>query len=135
MVLAGRLRGAIERHCETFASASGLEIVFTADPELPELDSHVQTTCYRIIQEALTNIARHAGGQHAEVRLACQDQALLLTVSDDGAGIDGPAPAGSGSGLRSIQTRAQMLGGSARLIPASRGTCLQVLLPCRGDPA
>jgi len=126
------LRGAILRHCEAFAGASGLQIAFEAEPDMPELDSHVQTTCYRVIQEALTNIARHAGGQHAQVRLAYRDQTLVLTVTDDGAGIDGSVSAASGSGLQSIQARAALHGGRARLLRLEKGTCLEVVLPCEG---
>ncbi|MBI5533274.1 MAG: sensor histidine kinase [Deltaproteobacteria bacterium] len=124
------LHGAIERHCEAFASASGLEIAFEVQAPLPEPDSHVQTTCYRIIQEALTNIARHASAQHARVHLAARERTLLLTVTDDGAGIDGDVSASAGTGLRSIQTRAALLGGSARIFRAEKGTCLEVELPC-----
>jgi signal transduction histidine kinase len=126
------LCGAIRRHCEAFASASGLQIEFQPAAELPDSDTHVQTACYRIIQEALTNIARHAGAQHACVKLEAGDAALLLSVTDDGAGIDGSAAAGCGSGLRTIQERAALLQGSARIFQADKGTCLQVVLPCGG---
>jgi signal transduction histidine kinase len=129
------LRGAILRHCEAFAGASGLQIAFEPEPELPEVGSHVQTTCYRIIQEALTNIARHAHAQHAQVRLAHRAETLVLTVTDDGAGIDDAVSADSGLGLRSIQARATLLGGSARLLPAEKGTCLEVILPFERGPA
>jgi signal transduction histidine kinase len=123
------LRGAIQRHCEAFAGASGLQIDLEADPQLPDLGVHVQTTCYRIVQEALTNIARHARAQHAKVTLVRRDEALVLTVTDDGAGIDESASAEPELGVRSIQTRATLLGGSARLLPADQGTCLEITLP------
>lgn len=129
------LRGAIVRHCEAFAGASGLQIVFDPDPDLPDVGLHVQTTCYRIIQEALTNIARHARAQHAQVRLSQRDQALVLTVTDDGTGIDEAVSADSSLGVRSIQARATLLGGSARLLPVAKGTCLEVILPFDRGPA
>ena len=129
------LRGAILRHCEAFAGASGLEIAFETEPDLPEVGSHVQTTCYRIIQEALTNIARHARAQHAQVQLAHRADTLVLTVTDDGTGIDEAASADSGFGVRSIEARAALLGGSARLLPAEKGTSLEVILPFDRGPA
>jgi signal transduction histidine kinase len=126
------LRGAVQRHCDAFAAASGLHIEFAAPPSLPPCDTHVQISCYRIIQEALTNIARHARATTAKVVIASRGAELLVTVSDDGAGLEGAEAAG-GSGLRSIQTRAELLGGQAVLTRAERGTQLQLTLPCGGQ--
>jgi signal transduction histidine kinase len=123
------LKRAIERHCEAFSSASGLPIDFDCPAELPSVDSNVSTTCYRIIQEALTNIARHSGAKRADVQLVVRDGSLVLTVSDDGAGMDGATSPSAGSGLRSIQDRVALLGGTVTLGREPRGTKLRVELP------
>lgn len=125
------LKGALQRHCDAFASASGLTIQFESDPELPACDTHVQTACYRIVQEALTNIARHAAATTARVELALREASLRISVSDDGAGIE-PASSSEGSGLRSIQARAALLGGRARMFRDGGRTVLEVLLPSGG---
>lgn len=129
------LRGALERHCESFGAASGLRLRCGYAPALPPLPPAVEIACYRIVQEALTKIARHAGATAAWVRLDAlpgTERQLRLEVGDDGAGPIEPEPAGPGRGLLGIRERAQLLGGSASLEHAAgAGTCLRVTLPLR----
>lgn len=123
------LAGAIKRHCETFAAASGLAISCAVDPDLAQAGIQVETACYRIVQEALTNIARHSGAQNARVTVSIDGGEIRLAVQDDGPGHREEATANSGHGLQSIQTRAALLKGSARLSHTDAGTCLEVVLP------
>lgn len=122
------LRGAIERHCEAFAGATGLVIDCRIDDDIPAAGSHIETACYRIVQEALTNIARHARAQHATVRLSARDDALKLCVEDDGSGMQSSA-ASDGVGLSSIRGRAEGLGGEVAILSSASGTRLEVVLP------
>ena len=88
-----------------------------------------ETTLFRIAQECLTNIARHAHAQRASISFSCDQQYAFLQVSDDGCGYD-PAQQGSGLGILGIQERAALLGGKFWI--ASRpgqGTTVEVRLP------
>lgn len=122
------LRGAIERHCEAFGGATGLTILCEIGDEVPTAGSHIETACYRIVQEALTNIARHARAQRATVRLSARDDALHLSVEDDGSGMQTGATT-DGVGLSSIRARAEGLGGEVAIHSSSSGTRLEVILP------
>jgi signal transduction histidine kinase len=92
----------------------------------------VETAAYRIVQEALTNVARHAGVNEVLVRLRLGDEALHLHVEDRGRGFDpgtGLAAATS-SGLSGMMERAVLLGGQFRVESAPRaGTRLAAELP------
>lgn len=128
------LEGALRRHCEAFAAASGLAIACEFDPSLPSMSAHAQTACYRIAQEALTNCARHAGASHVTLRLHASTDSWTLEVIDDGTGFD-PSAAPLGTGLQSIRERARLLGGSFTLQPTKPGTRLMVSFPNeQGDP-
>jgi PAS domain S-box-containing protein len=113
-----------------FAKRSGLVI----DVDLPGA-VHVQddaraTALFRIVQESLTNIARHAGASEVQIRLMVEDEQLVLTVRDDGSGIAENQGRSSGIGLVSMRERATALGGQLRIasIPG-RGTTIEVSLP------
>ncbi|TAH37299.1 MAG: PAS domain S-box protein [Planctomycetota bacterium] len=95
------------------------------------LPADVETTAYRITQEALTNVARHARTQHARVTLRALPGRLLLTVEDEGAGFDPErAHAAASSGLNGMRERALLLGGSLSIDSTpDRGTTLRVELP------
>ena len=99
-----------------------------AAEEVPSLPAAVEVAAYRIASEALTNTARHAGASNAAVRLLGNSHALLVEVSDDGAGI-GPEVV-AGVGLRSIRERAEELGGRTEIVcPPAGGTLVRAWLP------
>ncbi len=106
----------------------GLEVVFDAPQPLPPLPAAVEVAVYRIAQEALTNIARHAQAQHCLLHLSIDAGVLHLDISDDGKGI--PATHGIGVGLHTMHERASELGGSCTITRGpSGGTTIQVRLP------
>ena len=120
------LTGALRQHA---AALSGAELAcrITAPEPLPPLPAAVEAATFRIAQEALTNVARHAHARHADVSIAV-GETLRLEVADDGCGV-GPNPR-AGVGLTSMRERATELGGSFEL--AARpggGTLLRVELP------
>jgi two-component system, NarL family, sensor kinase len=105
--------------------------VVTSDCRLPE---HMEIALYRIAQEALQNVVKHARAGHAEVELRCDDSRALLRVTDDGQGFDlGARSADENSyGLRSMTERAELMGG--RLTVTSRpglGTTVTASVPMR----
>ena len=106
----------------------GLAVAVEAPPTLPPLPAAVEVATYRIAQEALTNVARHAQALHCLLRLAIDAEAVQLTISDDGQGI--PAGHRIGVGLHTMHERASELGGSCTITPGpSGGTTIQVRLP------
>jgi PAS domain S-box-containing protein len=96
------------------------------------LSPPVQIALYRILQESLTNVVRHARARKVSIRLRRGARLLILTVNDDGRGFD-TAAAVSGSsthlGLQSIRERALLLGGAANFISGRKGTQIQVEIP------
>jgi len=99
------------------------------------LPADVELAAYRIAQEALNNAAQHAQAQHVTLRLAFTDEALILTIRDDGRGFEVPQRPGELTrkghfGLVGMRERAILLGGQLRLTSAEgQGTTLEVSLP------
>jgi signal transduction histidine kinase len=119
----------LDGHLKAFAERHQIAISFSAD-DLPErLPAEVEVALYRITQEALTNVARHAEASRVRVRLAAEAGELRLEVEDDGVGL--PRDNGqtrSGTGLVGIRERARALGGTVA-IQSESGTRLTVRLP------
>ncbi len=110
---------------------SRVEIIPDPNP-LPALPAAVEVAVYRIAQEAITNVIRHAQGNHCTVSIAVQDHHLSLTIVDDGRGY--PDNFHFGVGLNSMRERAEELGGTMRFENQSiGGVRVQVWLPLPGD--
>ncbi len=119
---------AVDALVERWQGASGVRVVLAVDPQLPNLDQHTATHIYRLIQEALNNVARHASATRVSVVLQLHDGGLNVCVEDNGCGIRHSAR--PGLGLRSMQERARLL--KARLQIAStpgRGLALRLHIP------
>ncbi|MBA2463451.1 MAG: sensor histidine kinase [Nocardioidaceae bacterium] len=103
--------------------SAGLEVDLDIDPATVTLPAAVTSTGYRIVQEALTNVVRHAGGSRASVRVVREDGQVVIVVSDDGRG-DAPdlnTPDGTGHGVRGMRERAQAAGGTLEAGPQADG--------------
>jgi len=114
---------AVRRHAQRLAP---LDTRITAG-EVPALSAAVEVAAYRIVTEALTNVARHSTAGCAEVVIAPSRGALCLTVRDDGAG--SLAPWEAGVGLRSLRERAAELGGGLEAAPTPSGGEVRAWLP------
>ncbi|MYW03180.1 ATP-binding protein, partial [Streptomyces sp. SID3343] len=117
-----------------FASA-GLRVVVTVDGEERPLSPGVDLTAFRIAQEALTNVAKHAAASTAQVGLAYTHDRLILTVSDDGGATVRPPAPGGGFGLIGMGERARSAGG--RLHAGRRpegGFAVTAELPVHSQP-
>jgi signal transduction histidine kinase len=123
-----RLPEAIRRHAAAVSTGPLQVSVDAAD--LPALPPAIETAAYRITQEALTNVVRHAGAHHSHVTLDASAAALTVTVTDDGHGI-GSAPS-DGVGLTSMRQRAQALRGTLRVDSGDHGTTVMAILPLNG---
>lgn len=100
----------------------------------PRLAPELETAIYRMAQEALTNVCKHAGAAHATVSVRACDGNVALEVSDDGRGFD-PAAASSGFGLVGLRERAQLAGGDLEIDSSPQGTTIRTLLPLDAETA
>jgi PAS domain S-box-containing protein len=109
----------------------GLSIQFKAiGLDQKRLGVEVETALYRIMQEALANVARYAHANRADVLLELREDHIVLVVEDDGVGFDPKAVNGSHLGLTGMQERAEMLGGSLEIETSTgSGTTLVVEVP------
>jgi signal transduction histidine kinase len=102
---------------------------FTATPTDARAPVEIETACFRIVQEALSNVARHARARHVEVMLTAQDVTLEVTVRDDGVGFD-VERGRTGMGLVGMGERAELAGGRLDIesVPGA-GTTLRARFP------
>jgi len=100
----------------------------TVDPAAHDLASHLQSAAYRIVQESLSNAAKHARPAHIDVRVAHAGDVLTVEITDDGTKT---APTVSeGSGLQGMRERAEQLGGTLEAGPApGRGWHVRARFP------
>lgn len=128
------LVAAVERLCEEFKSTHQISLALTMKlASSRRFSPAIEIAVYRLIQESLTNIARHANAGRVSVTLTEEDQVLRLAVRDDGRGFEElpptPSPAPS-FGLQSMQERAELLRGSLRITSeAGKGTLVEAVLP------
>lgn len=127
---------ALERLGEDFERTHGIRVALACDALAPgRLAPAAEAAIYRIAQEALANVARHAGATRVELRLQIEDRALLLAIRDDGRGFDAEALASrrdgeGGFGLASMRERSWMLGGDCALRSvAGEGTAIEIRIP------
>lgn len=119
------LEAALRRLATDVAERSGLTVDAIVDA-LPERDvpSGVATVVYRVVQEALTNVVRHAGASTASVSVTVASGRLRVMVEDDGTGFDPDLPVDGHLGLQGMVERAELIGGTVRILsePGSRTT-------------
>jgi signal transduction histidine kinase len=103
-------------------TAAGLKVELEAEGSPVRLPASADLAAYRIIQEALTNSARHSGGLRAAVRVRYRASEVEIEVDDEGTtGIKPQRPAGTGSGIAGMTDRAQALGGQLTAGPRPGG--------------
>lgn len=104
---------ALERYCDDFAERTRIAVHRAIAPGRAPLSNAVEGALYRIVQEALTNITKHAAATSVSVELSERDGAVVLTIEDDGRGFTVGSPETSrGHGLSGMRERAELLGGS-----------------------
>ncbi len=124
---------ALEILTREFSQRSGLQLSL----ELADVatDDAGRLALYRLVQEALTNVLRHARAQHVRVSLAAADDGLQLHIRDDGQGFDPEAVGAGHHGLLGMRYRIESLGGTLQLLSApGRGTLVLARLPRRDQP-
>jgi two-component system sensor histidine kinase UhpB len=115
------LLSALTEMTTKFTDLSGIAIDRRFDPDLPPLSPETELAIYRVAQESLTNVARHAEASRVEVSLEKGIDSVVLRVLDDGQGFDSDAlPSGHG-GLRGMRERAVLLGGALAIKEGQTG--------------
>jgi two-component system, NarL family, sensor histidine kinase UhpB len=105
-----------------FADQSGIHVSRRFDERLPSLSDEAEIAIYRVAQESLTNVARHAQASHVEVTLEPGADSVILRVIDDGRGLPGAATSVNGhAGLRGMRERALLVGGAIAIKRSDSG--------------
>jgi signal transduction histidine kinase len=127
---------ALGRYAAEYTKSHKIEVDLALNGlDSSNLSAQVQIALYRILQEALTNVARHARAKRVSIRFAQVASAIEVAVTDDGRGFDARAVAVSSHrlGIHSMRERAAMLGGRISFIAQRKGTRILVQLPLDGQ--
>jgi two-component system sensor histidine kinase UhpB len=125
------LRSALVSLGSDMAEHSGLRVAPRLEGELPTLSAEDELVVYRVAQESLVNVVRHARATRAELRLEAENGEVVLRVRDDGKGIDA-AGLRSGNGMRGMRERALLVGGDLKVVHVlPHGTEVQLRLPVK----
>lgn len=128
------LAAAVGWYVDQFSARTGLPVDLQLPAADPPRGEATATALFRVLQEALTNVARHALATRAEVRLELRDERWRLAIRDDGVGFAYTPGRGGDIGLVGMRERAQILGGQFSVSTApGAGTLIEVTIPCRKE--
>ncbi|MFO7772950.1 MAG: histidine kinase [Dehalococcoidia bacterium] len=124
------LAEALAAHFEEYTERCGIEVCFTAKGLEKRLPAEIEITAFRIVQESLVNVLRHAKANKATVVLASKNDALRLQIRDDGCGFDPARTELHPHGISGMQDRAYLVGGTLTVDSSpGAGTCVSCELP------
>ncbi|WP_016881255.1 MULTISPECIES: histidine kinase [unclassified Rhodococcus (in: high G+C Gram-positive bacteria)] len=120
------LHSALNALCSEFTQATGVDVVKHLDAHLARLDPNIELVCYRVAQEALTNVARHAGADKVRVDLHATDEHLTLRIADDGKG----GVLTAGAGITGMRERALLVDATLTIDSSpGEGTQIRLIVP------
>ena len=131
------LLSALRWYTDGFAKRSGVVTVLAAAKDFPRLEPELEMAIFKIIQESLTNVFRHAEATEATVQLEARDGQACISIVDNGKGIgssDELHPARYGIGVMGIKQRVEEFGGSLTLRNTGAGTSVEVRIPLPVPP-
>ena len=124
------LRPALQALCVEFGERTGTDVACQIDKATDQLRPALAEALWRVTQEALTNVEKHAQARRVGVTLSCEPSSVLLEVTDDGVGLPpGAATSPNRFGLRGMRERVEGLGGALTLSGTENGTVVQACLP------
>lgn len=127
------LRAALETMAEEFTRTSGVETKISWHGRLCKIPREVETGLYRVFQEALTNVARHARATRVFIRVRCEPDKMIFHIKDNGIGGSGLRRKTGGLGLVNMRERLAGFGGGLDMrLESGRGVALMGWLPLRG---
>jgi len=127
-------------YVDEYGKRSQVKVSLLVEEPMERLPKDVEIALFRVLQEALTNVYRHAAAQSVNVRIVCNDGHVSLTVADNGKGIphevlakfhEGAAP---GIGLAGMRERLAEFGGGIRVESSSGGSIVEAVIPTNGSP-
>jgi signal transduction histidine kinase len=131
------LRAAMQTYCAEFTRRTHLPVIFETDSDasLPGLPDAYNITLYRALQEALTNVVKHARASRVWVDLSMEEDQVTLTVQDNGIGLGEKKSGTNGIGLAGLHERIMIAGGRLTISSApKRGTILSAHFPLTNEP-
>jgi len=129
------LEPALRSYCAEFSSLKQFKVRFTARALPGTIPSAVALCVYRVVQEALGNVAKHAGAKRAVVSVSGSGGALHVDIRDNGHGFDLDQAKGKGLGLISMEERVRQLGGTFSISPRpGDGTRIEIRIPVKTEP-
>jgi signal transduction histidine kinase len=111
---------ALTRHIERFQTQAGIQIDLRHQGLDGRFAPEIEIAAFRIVQEALTNIARHAQVEHAAIQLLAEGDTLLIVIRDHGVGFD-PTVRSNNGGLSGMRERAELVGGTLTIDTSEGG--------------
>ncbi len=134
------LQSALRWYLDGLSKRSGIETSIHVQPdEFPRLAPELETTIFRIIQEALTNVFRHSGARSTSVSLIKSGNEIVATVCDDGKGVNDQIlefrPGMIGVGIGGMRQRVKEFGGDLRLRNGAPGTIVEAIIPIQNGAA
>jgi signal transduction histidine kinase len=129
------LQSALQWYLDGLAKRSGIEMSMNVEPlDFPRLSSEIETTIFRIVQEALTNVFRHSGATQAVVTIIMDKNEVIMNVRDNGKGVAGEIselrPESIGIGIAGMKQRVKEFGGTFHLQNANPGALVRAVIPC-----
>jgi PAS domain S-box-containing protein len=125
----------IRKYVDGYSDRTGLTVKLRSSPKVDKLPLRIQRSLFRIVQEALANVHRHARATKVSIELRCTGDRLHLTITDNGRGMGGgqeATPTRDGVGIYGIRARARQLGGDLTIRTGPHGTTIHVLVRVRG---
>ena len=123
------LNAALRWFVDGFTQRSGIAVEFAIDAEFPRLHEQLEMTIFRIIQESLSNVRRHAKSATASVRVTLEGGWVTLEIRDRGCGMTGDEGDGMGVGITGMRERLLQLGGTLTIARNDPGTAVIARLP------
>jgi len=124
----------LQQYIDRFRTRSGLVVKIRLNPKVDQLPSQLQRTLLRLVQEALSNVHRHAATSQAIVDLRFIGDTIHLLITDDGCGgenLDTEAPSKSGGGIMGMRTRVDQYEGKLQIRTGPSGTTVRIVIPTR----
>jgi two-component system sensor histidine kinase UhpB len=130
------LEPALRAYCEEFSKLRKIKVRLIARALPDTIPPGVALCVYRVVQEALGNVARHAQAKRTMISISGNDDVLQVAIKDDGRGFDLDQAKGKGLGLISMEERVRHLGGTFSIVPKpGNGTRIDIGIPLGLDPA
>jgi signal transduction histidine kinase len=127
------LAAAIRWHAEAFTRRTSIVVDLDLAPDLGRLDPGIETALFRVVEECLSNIERHAESAQAHVRVVCDASAVRVDVVDEGRGFppesEGFVP--GGHGIPCMRERVSQLSGTLEIVSGRSGTVVRAMVPTR----